>query len=129
MNINNINNNANGVANQNYEEMKYIVWAATRGCVRQQVYHPELPFPPYPLPPVWPEDMRAMMVLWVARERHMFEMEMAELEHILGLRRQAQLVTLDTAATGAGLDQATPQSEAKMLRLGVALTKGPKIKV
>ncbi|KAG1902396.1 uncharacterized protein F5891DRAFT_1186504 [Suillus fuscotomentosus] len=109
----NDNNNANGAGNHNHEipryllqhaprprevsftlmerqqESMYIVWAAVRGRVRQQVYYPGLPFPPYPLPLVWPDDIRAMMVLWVARERRMFEMEMTKLEYILGLRARA----------------------------------------
>lgn len=62
------------------------MWAAARMRVRQQVYRPDLPFAPNPLPPVWPEELRAMMVLWIARERRMFEMEMRELEFLLGLR-------------------------------------------
>ncbi|KAG1794467.1 uncharacterized protein HD556DRAFT_1443034 [Suillus plorans] len=70
-------------------ELMYNTWAVARRHVRQLVYQPELPFPPYPLPPVWPDDLRAMMVLWVAREWRMFEMEMAEFEQILGLRGAA----------------------------------------
>lgn len=63
----------------------YITWAVARHCVCQRVYQPELPFPPYPPHPVWSDEVRAMMILWVARERCMFEMEMTELEYILGL--------------------------------------------
>lgn len=54
--------------------------------VRQQVYRPEVLFLPNPLPPLWPDEVRAMMVLWIARERRMFEMEIRELEYLLGLR-------------------------------------------
>lgn len=68
------------------KEWMYITWDAARNRVRQQLYHPDLPFDPYPLPPVWPEETRAMMILWVARERRIFEMEMEELEYLLGLR-------------------------------------------
>jgi hypothetical protein len=68
------------------KELMYITWVAARRRVRQLIYQPGLPFPGYPLPPVWLDDVRAMMVLWIARERRMFEMEMIELEHILGLR-------------------------------------------
>jgi hypothetical protein len=64
----------------------YITWDAARNRVRQQLYHPDLPFDPYPLPPVWPEETRAMMILWIARERRIFEMELEELEYLLGLR-------------------------------------------
>ncbi|KAG1758203.1 hypothetical protein EDD22DRAFT_850213 [Suillus occidentalis] len=88
-----INNNVNangGVGDQNrdrdYQEWMYITWDAAQNCVRQQLYHPDLPFDPYPLPPVWPEETWAMMILWVARERRIFEMEMEELEYLLGLR-------------------------------------------
>lgn len=64
----------------------YFTWAIARTRVRQLVYRPDLPFPPNPLPPVWQDEVRAMMVLWIARERRMFEMEMRELEYLLGLR-------------------------------------------
>jgi hypothetical protein len=64
----------------------YITWAAARRRVHQQLYQPALPIPPYPLPPFLPEEARAMMVLWIARERRMFEMEIRELEYLLGLR-------------------------------------------
>jgi hypothetical protein len=64
----------------------YDTWAAARMRVRQWVYRPNLPLAPNPLPPVWPDELHAMMVLWVARERRMFELEMRELEHLLGLR-------------------------------------------
>ncbi|KAG1817917.1 uncharacterized protein BJ212DRAFT_1479744 [Suillus subaureus] len=67
-------------------ELMYITWAAARNRVRQQLYNPNLPFQPYPLPPVWSDEMRAMMVLWIARERRIFEMEIEELECLLGLR-------------------------------------------
>lgn len=64
----------------------YVTWAAARRRVRQLIYQPELLIPPYPVPPVWSEDVRAMVVLWIARERRMFEMEMNEVENMLGLR-------------------------------------------
>ncbi|KAG1754668.1 hypothetical protein EDD22DRAFT_957431 [Suillus occidentalis] len=67
-------------------EYLYVTWAAARNRVHQQLYQPDLPFQPYPLPPVWPDETRAMMVLWIARERRIFEMEMEELEYLLGLR-------------------------------------------
>ncbi|KAG1758380.1 hypothetical protein EDD22DRAFT_956950 [Suillus occidentalis] len=67
-------------------EMLYVTWAAAQMRVRQELYEPALPIPPYPLPPAWPEEMRAMIVLWIARERRVFEMEMRELEYLLGLR-------------------------------------------
>ncbi|KAG1729888.1 hypothetical protein EDD22DRAFT_853055 [Suillus occidentalis] len=54
--------------------------AAARMRVRQELYEPTLPIPPYPLPPAWPDEMRAMMTLWIARERRVFEMEMRELD-------------------------------------------------
>ncbi|KAG2108991.1 uncharacterized protein F5147DRAFT_652569 [Suillus discolor] len=66
-------------------ELMYITWAAARMRVCQQVYHPDLPLHPNPLSPVWPDERRAMMTLWIARERQMFEMEMRELEYLLGL--------------------------------------------
>ncbi|KAG1871055.1 hypothetical protein C8R48DRAFT_770649 [Suillus tomentosus] len=67
-------------------ELMYVTWAAARMRIRQQIYEPNLPLPLYPLPPVWQDEVRAMMVLWIARERRMFEMEMQELERLLGLR-------------------------------------------
>ncbi|KAG1796528.1 hypothetical protein EV424DRAFT_1353082 [Suillus variegatus] len=67
-------------------ELMYITWAAARMRVRQQVYRPDLPFAPNPEPPVWRDEVHAMMVLWIVRERRMFEMEMRELEQLLGLR-------------------------------------------
>jgi hypothetical protein len=67
------------------KELMLVTWAAARNRVRQRVYQPNLPFPPCPLPPAWTNDVRAMMILWIARERRMFEMEMAELEYLLGL--------------------------------------------
>ncbi|KAG1848143.1 hypothetical protein C8R48DRAFT_677347 [Suillus tomentosus] len=67
-------------------EMLYVRWDAARIRVHQQIYNPHLPFQPYPLPPAWSEEVRAMMILWVARERRMFELEMQELEYLLGLR-------------------------------------------
>ncbi|KAG2096686.1 uncharacterized protein F5147DRAFT_817021 [Suillus discolor] len=69
-------------------EMLYVRWAAARMRVRQELYEPALPIPPYPLPPAWPDEVRAMMVLWIARERRVFEMEMRELEYLLGLRER-----------------------------------------
>jgi len=60
-----------------------------RSRVRQQLYHPEQQFAPCPRPPLWDEEMRAMMILWIARERRLFEWEMREMEHLLGLRRMA----------------------------------------
>jgi hypothetical protein len=68
------------------KEMLYVTWATARMRVRQELYEPALPIPHYPPPPAWPDDMRAMMVLWIARERRIFEMEMRELEYLLGLR-------------------------------------------
>jgi hypothetical protein len=68
------------------KEMLYVTWAAARMRVRQELYEPNLPIPHYPLPPAWPDEMRAMIVLWIARERRVFEMEMRELEYLLGLR-------------------------------------------
>ncbi|KAG2121997.1 hypothetical protein BD769DRAFT_1389844 [Suillus cothurnatus] len=69
-------------------ELMYITWAAARNRVRQQLYNPNLPYQPYPRPPVWSDEIRAMMVLWIARERRIFEMEIEELEYLLGLRAQ-----------------------------------------
>jgi len=68
------------------KEFVYVTWAAARNRVRQQLYNPNLPLQPNPRPPVWSEEARAMMVLWIARERRIFEMEMRELEYLLGLR-------------------------------------------
>ncbi|KAG1771736.1 hypothetical protein EDD22DRAFT_947746 [Suillus occidentalis] len=67
-------------------ELMYTTWAAARDRVRQQIYHPEVPFQPYPPPPMWTDEMRAMMILWIARERRIFEREIEELEYLLGLR-------------------------------------------
>ncbi|KAG1896328.1 uncharacterized protein F5891DRAFT_983516 [Suillus fuscotomentosus] len=64
----------------------YITWVAARMRVRQQVYEPALPLPPNPPPPIWSDELRTMIVLWIARERRMFEMEVRELEYLLGLR-------------------------------------------
>ncbi|KAG2139106.1 uncharacterized protein EDB93DRAFT_1106210 [Suillus bovinus] len=69
----------------NQLELMYNTWVVVRRRVCQRIYQPELPFPPYPPHPVWSDEAQSMMILWVARERHMFELEMAELEHILGL--------------------------------------------
>ncbi|KAG1800064.1 hypothetical protein EV424DRAFT_1545831 [Suillus variegatus] len=67
-------------------ELLYVTWAGARMRVRQQVYQPDLPLLPHPPPPNWSDKVRAMMVLWIARERRMFEMEIRELEYLLGLR-------------------------------------------
>ncbi|KAG1906723.1 uncharacterized protein F5891DRAFT_975465 [Suillus fuscotomentosus] len=67
-------------------ELMYVTWAGARLRVRQQLYHPDLPIQPHPQPPHWSEETRAMLVLWIARERRIFEMEMRELEYLLGLR-------------------------------------------
>ncbi|KAG1893251.1 uncharacterized protein F5891DRAFT_1207720 [Suillus fuscotomentosus] len=67
-------------------ELMYVTWAGARLRVRQQLYHPDLPIQPHPQPLHWSEEMRAMLVLWIARERRIFEMEMRELEYLLGLR-------------------------------------------
>jgi hypothetical protein len=64
----------------------YATWAVARARVHQQLYHPEQPFPVCLQPPIWGEEVRAMMILWIARERRMFEMEMQEFERLLGLR-------------------------------------------
>lgn len=69
-----------------FEELLYVTWAGARMRVRQQVYQPDLPLLPHPPPPNWSDEVRAMMVLWIARERRMFEMEIRELEYLLGLR-------------------------------------------
>ncbi|KAG1775747.1 hypothetical protein EV702DRAFT_1198940 [Suillus placidus] len=50
-------------------ELMFVAWAAARNLMRQRVYQPDLPFPVYPPPPVWPDEVRAMMILWIARER------------------------------------------------------------
>ncbi|KAG1893647.1 uncharacterized protein F5891DRAFT_985704 [Suillus fuscotomentosus] len=110
----NNHNNANGGGGggdpnggANHPEFMYVSWAAARTRVRQQVYHPDLPFVPYPPAPVWPENTWAMMVLWIARERRMFELEMLELEYILGLRvvtRNLQQKKTDRRPTAAPRD-------------------------
>lgn len=64
----------------------YITWAGERVRVRQELYHPEEPVQPHPQPPVWTEETRTMMVLWLARERQIFRMDMEEMERLLGLR-------------------------------------------
>ncbi|KAG2096324.1 uncharacterized protein F5147DRAFT_656638 [Suillus discolor] len=66
--------------------LMYVTWAAARVRVHQQVYEPALPLPPNPPPLIWPDELHAMMVLWIAREHRMFEMEVRELEYLLGLR-------------------------------------------
>jgi len=63
-----------------------VTWAIAHARVRQQLYHPEQPFAPFLQPPLWGEEMRAMMLLWIARERRLFEREMREIEYLLGLR-------------------------------------------
>ncbi|KAG2156320.1 hypothetical protein DEU56DRAFT_906484 [Suillus clintonianus] len=73
------------------QELMYVTWAAARVRVRQYMYEPTLPLPPHPLPPLWEDEVRAMMTLWIARERRMFEMEMRELEYLLGLRDEEGL--------------------------------------
>ncbi|KAG1761537.1 hypothetical protein EV702DRAFT_1052957 [Suillus placidus] len=127
-NINNTNGNR-GAGGQNYEmprhllqhtprprevvfrmtemhlEIMYITWAAARRRVRQLIYQPELPFPPYPVPPVWPDEVRAMMILWITRERRMFEMEMAVFEYILGVRGGAAHCD---SSVGSANDRTTP---------------------
>lgn len=66
--------------------MLYLTWAIAHARVRQQFYHPEQPVEPCPRPPLWGEEMQAMLVLWIARERRLFESEMKEIEYLLGLR-------------------------------------------
>ncbi|KAG1798518.1 uncharacterized protein HD556DRAFT_1305981 [Suillus plorans] len=67
-------------------EIIYETWAIARARVRQQVYQQERPSAPFPRPPLWREEMRAMIILWIARERRLFEREMREIEYLLGLR-------------------------------------------
>ncbi|KAG2105175.1 hypothetical protein BD769DRAFT_1393333 [Suillus cothurnatus] len=82
-----VSNDSFSIHNSNFlKEFVYVTWAAARNRVRQQLYNPNLPLQPNPRPPVWSEEARAMMVLWIARERRIFEMEMRELEYLLGLR-------------------------------------------
>jgi hypothetical protein len=64
----------------------YATWAIACARVHQQLYHPEQPFLVCPQPPILGEEVHAMMILWIARERQMFEMEMQEFECLLGLR-------------------------------------------
>ncbi|KAG1892792.1 hypothetical protein F4604DRAFT_1913490 [Suillus subluteus] len=66
-------------------EILYATWAIACTRVRQQLYHPGQPVAPCPQPPLWGEEMSAMMVLWIARERRLFECEMREIEYLLGL--------------------------------------------
>jgi hypothetical protein len=68
-----------------FQEIIYATWAIAHARVRQRLYHPEQPFAPLPQPPLWGEEMRSMMVLWIARERRLFEWELRELEYLLGL--------------------------------------------
>ncbi|KIK35387.1 hypothetical protein CY34DRAFT_17046 [Suillus luteus UH-Slu-Lm8-n1] len=67
-------------------EILYATLAIARARVRQQVYHTEQPPIPCPQPPLWDEEARTMMVLWIARDRRLFEWEMREMEYLLGLR-------------------------------------------
>jgi hypothetical protein len=69
-----------------FKKIIYTTWAAAQIRVRQQLYHPDLPLLRCPLPPALSDEARAMIVLWIARERRVFEMEMRELEYLLGLR-------------------------------------------
>lgn len=69
-----------------FKELFYLTWTAARMRVHQWVYQPNVPLLPHPQPPAWSDEARAMMVLWVVRERRMFEMEIKELEFLLGLR-------------------------------------------
>ncbi|KAG2046720.1 hypothetical protein BDR06DRAFT_977269 [Suillus hirtellus] len=66
--------------------LMYVTWAGTRVRMRQELYHPEVLVQPRPQPPVLSEEARAMMVLWITRECQVFEMEMDESGHLLGLR-------------------------------------------
>jgi hypothetical protein len=68
------------------KQLMYVTLAGARIRVRQELYHPEVPLQPRPQAPVLSEVTRAMIVLWIARERRVFEMEMQELEHLLGLQ-------------------------------------------
>lgn len=68
------------------QDILHATSVIARSRVRQQLYHPEQQFAPCPRPPLWDEEMRAMMILWIARERRLFEWEMREMEHLLGLR-------------------------------------------
>ncbi|KAG1748884.1 uncharacterized protein EDB91DRAFT_1079019 [Suillus paluster] len=91
-----MNNHANangGFGNQNGDENQTTAPTCSKALGRDihdakktTVYEPALPLPPYPLLLVWEDEMRVMMVLWIARERQMFEMEMQELEYLLGFR-------------------------------------------
>ncbi|KAG1908161.1 uncharacterized protein F5891DRAFT_1179680 [Suillus fuscotomentosus] len=67
-------------------ELMYVTWANARVRIHQEIYRPELPLQPCLQPPVWTEPTRAMVVLWIARERQIFELEMEEMERLLGLR-------------------------------------------
>ncbi|KAG2132728.1 uncharacterized protein EDB93DRAFT_1107805 [Suillus bovinus] len=67
-------------------ELLYTKWGVAQMRIRQQVYCPDLLLIPHPPPPFWSDKTRAMLILWIVRERRMFEMEMVELEYLLGLR-------------------------------------------
>ncbi|KAG1894574.1 uncharacterized protein F5891DRAFT_984950 [Suillus fuscotomentosus] len=66
-------------------QLMYFTWAGARICMRQELYQPEVPLQPRPQPLVLSEVMRAMIVVWIAREHRIYEMEMQELERLLGL--------------------------------------------
>ncbi|KAG1719444.1 hypothetical protein EDD22DRAFT_854955 [Suillus occidentalis] len=103
-------------------EMLYVTWAAARMQVRQELYEPALPIPPYPLPPAWPDEMRAMMVLWIARERRLFEMEMRELEYLLGLREIIVYQAQDQEVEGGSFN--FPLAETTLRRFGAVADCG-----
>jgi hypothetical protein len=75
-------NNRQLVSNWDASESKH----AAQIHVRQQLYHPDLPLLRCPLLPAWSDEAHAMMVLWIARERRVFEMEMWEFKYLLGPR-------------------------------------------
>ncbi|KAG1869744.1 hypothetical protein C8R48DRAFT_670986 [Suillus tomentosus] len=67
-------------------QLMYFTWASAQIRMHQEVYRPEVLLQLHPQPPVLSEVMCAMIVLWIARENQIFEMEMQELEHLLGLQ-------------------------------------------